>query len=58
VGSFRRFADNLPDVIHLNARDTTFAFVSGGSQQAIRNYRRLMGWAEWPWYTTTDGGRT
>jgi predicted dithiol-disulfide oxidoreductase (DUF899 family) len=40
--------------LHLNARDTTFAFVSGGSQEAIRNYRGRMGWAEWPWYTTAD----
>ena len=48
------FTDNLPNLIHLNARDTTFAFVSGGSQEAIRNYRRRMGWADWPWYTTAD----
>jgi predicted dithiol-disulfide oxidoreductase (DUF899 family) len=49
------FADNLPNqLIHLNARDTTLVFVSRGSQDAIRNYRARMGWADWPWYTTAD----
>jgi predicted dithiol-disulfide oxidoreductase (DUF899 family) len=48
------FADNLPNLIHLNARDTTLAFVSAGSQDAIRNYRERMGWPDWPWYTTLD----
>jgi predicted dithiol-disulfide oxidoreductase (DUF899 family) len=49
------FADNLPNLTHLNARDTTLVFVSGGSPEAIRNYRARMGWADWPWYTTRDG---
>jgi predicted dithiol-disulfide oxidoreductase (DUF899 family) len=48
------FADNLPNVTHLNARDTTLVFVSAGSQAAIRDYRARMGWGEWPWYTTAD----
>jgi predicted dithiol-disulfide oxidoreductase (DUF899 family) len=48
------FADNLPNLTHLNARDTTLVFVSAGSQEAIRNYRKRMGWADWPWYTTAD----
>ena len=48
------FADNLPNLIHLNARDTTLAFASAGSQEAIRDYRTRMGWADWPWYTTAD----
>jgi predicted dithiol-disulfide oxidoreductase (DUF899 family) len=48
------FADNLPNLTHLNARDTTLVFVSAGSQQAIRSYRARMGWADWPWYTTLD----
>jgi predicted dithiol-disulfide oxidoreductase (DUF899 family) len=48
------FADNLPNVIHLNARDTTIAFVLAGSQEAIRKYRRRMNWPDWPWYTTLD----
>lgn len=49
------FAENLPSLIHLNARDTTFAMVSAGSQEAIAAYRARMGWADWPWYTTADG---
>jgi predicted dithiol-disulfide oxidoreductase (DUF899 family) len=48
------FADNLPRLIHLNARDTTMAFVSAGSQEAIAAYRERMGWDGWPWYTTAD----
>jgi predicted dithiol-disulfide oxidoreductase (DUF899 family) len=48
------FADNLPNVTHLNARDTTMAFVSRGSQEAIRDYRARMGWGDWPWYTNAD----
>ena len=48
------FADNLPNLVHLNARDTTLVFVSAGPQEALNNYRARMGWADWPWYTTTD----
>ena len=33
------FADNLPNLTHLNARDTTLVFVSAGSQDVIRAYR-------------------
>jgi predicted dithiol-disulfide oxidoreductase (DUF899 family) len=47
------FADNLPNLTHLNARDTTMVFVSAGSQDAIRSYRERMGW-DLPWYTTLD----
>ena len=48
------FADNLPNLTHLKARDTTLVFVSAGTQDVIRNYRARMGWADWPWYTTLD----
>ncbi len=47
------FADNLPNLTHLNARDTTLVFVSAGSQDAIQDYRKRMGW-DVPWYTTLD----
>ncbi len=47
------FADNLPNLTHLNARDTTLVFVSAGSQGAIHDYRKRMGW-DVPWYTTLD----
>jgi len=47
------FADNLPNLTHVNARDTTLVFVSAGSQGAIQEYRKRMGW-DLPWYTTLD----
>jgi predicted dithiol-disulfide oxidoreductase (DUF899 family) len=47
------FADNLPNLTHLDARDTTLVFVSAGSQDAIHAYRKRMGW-DVPWYTTRD----
>jgi predicted dithiol-disulfide oxidoreductase (DUF899 family) len=48
------FADNLPKLTHLNARDTTFAMVSAGEQDAIEAYRKRMGWDDWAWYTSRD----
>lgn len=47
------FADNLPNLTHFKARDTTMVFVSAGSQEAIRTYRERMSW-DAPWYTTLD----
>lgn len=47
------FADNLPNLAHVNAPDTTLVFVSAGTQDAIRAYRDRMGWNV-PWYTTRD----
>ena len=47
------FAENLPNLTHLNARDTTLVFESAGSQDAIRGYRKRMGW-DLAWYTTLD----
>ena len=47
------FADNLPNLTHLKARDTTMVFVSAGSEEAIGTYRERMGW-DVPWYTTLD----
>jgi predicted dithiol-disulfide oxidoreductase (DUF899 family) len=39
---------------HLNARDTTLAFVSRAPQPEIRSWRARMGWEMIPWYTITD----
>ncbi|MHB8815529.1 MAG: DUF899 family protein, partial [Steroidobacteraceae bacterium] len=39
---------------HLNARDTTLAYVSRAPQSAIARLKARMGWAM-PWYTLTDG---
>jgi predicted dithiol-disulfide oxidoreductase (DUF899 family) len=46
-------ADEVANLAHLNARDTTFAHVSRAPQLDIERYRKRMGW-EMPWYTLTD----
>ncbi len=46
-------ADQLADLAHLNARDTTFAHVSRAPQAEIQGLKQRMGW-EMPWYTITD----
>jgi predicted dithiol-disulfide oxidoreductase (DUF899 family) len=46
-------ADQVAHVAHLNARDTTLAFASRGSQADIARMTKRMGW-EMPWYTITD----
>jgi predicted dithiol-disulfide oxidoreductase (DUF899 family) len=47
-------ADQVADVAHLNARDTTLAFVSRAPQPDIARVKTRMGWTM-PWYTVTDG---
>jgi predicted dithiol-disulfide oxidoreductase (DUF899 family) len=42
--------DQICHLAHLNARDTTFAFVSRATQPQIEQFKRRMGW-EIPWYT-------
>ena len=46
-------ADQVGHLAHLNARDTTLAFVSRAPQQNIERWKARMGW-EIPWYTLTD----
>jgi predicted dithiol-disulfide oxidoreductase (DUF899 family) len=46
-------ADQVAHLAHLNARDTTLAFVSRGPQAEIRSLKESMGW-DIPWYTLTD----
>jgi predicted dithiol-disulfide oxidoreductase (DUF899 family) len=46
-------ADQVADLAHLNARDTTLAFASRAPQQDIERLKARMGW-EMPWYTITD----
>ena len=46
-------ADQVANLAHLNARDTTLAFVSRGPQADIERVKARMGWAM-PWYTITD----
>jgi predicted dithiol-disulfide oxidoreductase (DUF899 family) len=48
-------ADQVAHPAHLNARDTTLAFVSRAPQADIERWRARMGWSEAiPWYTLTD----
>ena len=49
-----RLADQMTHPAHLNARDTTLAFVSRAPQAEIQRYRARMGWEVLPWYTITD----
>jgi predicted dithiol-disulfide oxidoreductase (DUF899 family) len=46
-------ADQVAHLAHLNARDTTFAYVSRAPQPDIVRWKARMGW-EIPWYTITD----
>ena len=46
-------ADQVANLAHLNARDTTLAFVSRAPQADIERLKERMGW-EIPWYTLTD----
>jgi predicted dithiol-disulfide oxidoreductase (DUF899 family) len=47
-------ADQVAHTAHLNARDTTLAFVSRAPQAEIEGLKERMGW-DVPWYTLTDG---
>jgi predicted dithiol-disulfide oxidoreductase (DUF899 family) len=46
-------ADQVAHPAHLNARDTTLAFVSRAPQAEIHGLKERMGW-DVPWYTLTD----
>jgi len=46
-------ADQVADVSHLNARDTTLVFASRAPQADIARLKTRMGW-KMPWYTITD----
>jgi predicted dithiol-disulfide oxidoreductase (DUF899 family) len=47
-------ADQVAHPAHLNARDTTLAFVSRAPQAEIQGLKERMGWEHIPWYTITD----
>ena len=46
-------ADQVSHLAHLNARDTTLAYVSRAPQADIERLKAKMGW-DMPWYTITD----
>src|SRR3954471_11948360 len=47
-------ADQVADLAHLNARDTTLVFVSRAPQADIARWKTRMGWEQIPWFTITD----
>ena len=47
-------ADQVAHPAHLNARDTTLAFVSRAPQANVERLKASMGWGLIPWYTLTD----
>jgi predicted dithiol-disulfide oxidoreductase (DUF899 family) len=47
-------ADQVAHPAHLNARDTSLAFVSRAPQSDIKRLQAQMGWEHIPWYTLTD----
>jgi predicted dithiol-disulfide oxidoreductase (DUF899 family) len=46
-------ADQVSNLAHLNARDTTLAWASRAPQKDIERLKARMGW-KMPWYTMTD----
>lgn len=47
-------ADQVAHLAHLNARDTTLAFVSRAPRADIERWQARMGWEHIPWYGLTD----
>jgi predicted dithiol-disulfide oxidoreductase (DUF899 family) len=47
-------ADQVAHPAHLNARETTLAYVSNAPQAEIKGLRERHGWEHIPWYTLTD----
>ncbi|HEX2085469.1 MAG TPA: DUF899 domain-containing protein [Solirubrobacteraceae bacterium] len=47
-------ADQVAHPAHLNARDTSLAFVSRAPQPDIERLKARMGWEHIPWFTLTD----
>lgn len=48
-------ADNMGDLAHLHARNTTFAAVSRAPIGKIESFRQRMGWS-FPWYSSLGSG--
>ncbi len=47
--------DQLTDIRHLHARDTSFALASRAPLAKLLAYRERMGWDEIPWYSWGGG---
>ena len=48
-------ADQVSNLAHLNARDTTLVYASPAPQADIARLKAQMGWEHIPWVTITDG---
>src|SRR5271154_2708745 len=48
-------ADQVSNLAHLNARDTTLVYASRAPQADIARLKARMSWEKIPWYTITDG---
>src|SRR5947207_3668738 len=46
-------ADQVSNLAHLNASDTTLVYASRAPQADIARLKRRMGWENIPWYTIT-----
>src|ERR1700679_2966461 len=47
-------ADQVSNLAHLNARNTTLVYASRAPQADIQRLKVRMGWENIPWYTITD----
>jgi predicted dithiol-disulfide oxidoreductase (DUF899 family) len=47
-------ADQLGNLAHLNARDTTLVFASRAPQKEIKGLKERHGWEQIPWYSVID----
>jgi predicted dithiol-disulfide oxidoreductase (DUF899 family) len=47
-------ADQVSNLAHLNARDTTLAYASSAPQAEIQKLKERNGWEHIPWYEITD----
>ncbi|SDE69207.1 DUF899 family protein [Terriglobus roseus] len=47
-------ADQVSNLLHLHARDTSLVYASRGSQENIATLKQRMGWDAIPWFTITD----
>src|SRR5213595_2510791 len=47
-------ADQVSNLVHLNARDTTLVYASRAPQADIARLKARMGWEHIPWYTISD----
>jgi predicted dithiol-disulfide oxidoreductase (DUF899 family) len=47
--------DQLTDIRHLHARDTSFALASRAPLEKLLRYRERMGWDDIPWYSWGGG---